>query len=97
MEVRIGVARGIGRTALQPNVAVSPAIDPALYQYAIPQQFEGAPYYVEVPPQEERSVPMSWAFAGGALLGLGAYYAGRVATLGTGGNVRARCRRAHGQ
>jgi len=41
-----------GRTALQPNVAVGPAIDPALYQnvdvwspqqFAIPQQFEVEP------------------------------------------------------
>ena len=46
-------------------------------------------YYVDALPQQDRSVPMSWAVAGAALLGLGAYYAGRVATLGAGGSVRA--------
>ena len=45
-------------------------------------------YYLEaIPQQQDRSVSMSWAFAGAVLVGLGAYYAGRVATLGTGGNV----------
>ena len=47
-------------------------------------------YYVEAPiPQQDSSVPTSWALAGAALLGVGAYYAGRVATLGAGGSVRA--------
>ena len=46
-------------------------------------------YYVEAPiPQQDSSVPTSWALAGAALLGVGAYYAGRVATLGAGGSVR---------
>ena len=45
--------------------------------------------YVDVLPEQVRSVPMSWAFAGAALLGAGAYYAGRMATLGAGGSVRA--------
>jgi hypothetical protein len=31
-------------------------------------------------------MPMSWAFTGAFLVGLGAYYAARVATLGTGGS-----------
>ena len=56
---------------------------------AIPQG-----YYVDVLPQEERSVPMSWAVAGAVLLGVGAYYAGRVATLGAGGSVRSSVRTA---
>jgi transketolase len=45
-------------------------------------------YYVEstAPPQDS-SMPMSWAFTGALLAGAGAYYATRVATLGTGGST----------
>jgi transketolase len=44
-------------------------------------------YYVDVQPQQDRSVPLSWALAGAVLLGMGAYHAGRVATGAVGGNA----------
>jgi hypothetical protein len=50
-------------------------------QLAVPQG-----YYVEAVPQQDRSVPMSWAFTGAFLVAFGATYAARVATLGTGGS-----------
>jgi len=56
---------------------------PQLVPAAVPQG-----YYVEstAPPQDS-SMPMSWAFTGALLAGAGAYYATRVATLGTGGST----------
>jgi len=44
-------------------------------------------YYVDATPQQESSVPVSWALSGALLVGLGVYYTTRVATLGTGGSA----------